>query len=146
MEILLIAFLALSEKKKKKKKEKREHRKHPKEEPATDASFSKSKIKVEKEDPDYERYARTNPETWASTSGHRRQSRMPQGHELKYESGAERPRERGSEWDKHERRTPFGEHRKTEAVKDRHYSSGSRSRDRSENRDKPSWEKSSNRY
>ncbi|ETE62061.1 RNA-binding motif protein, X-linked 2 [Ophiophagus hannah] len=136
-------------KKKKKKKEKQEHRKHLKEEPATDVLFPKSKIKVEKEDPDYERYAGTNQETWGSTSGHRQQSRMPQGQEVKYESGAERSRERGSERDRHERRTPFTEekHKKTEAVKDRHRSSsGSRPRDGSENRDKPPWEKSSNRY
>lgn len=148
VEILLITFLVLSEKKKKKKKEKRDHRKHLKEEPATDVFFPKFRIKVEKDDPDYERYARTNQETWGSTSGYRHQSRMPQGQELKYESGAERSRERGSERDRHERRTPLSEekHKKTEAMKDRHYSSGSRSRDRLETRDKPSWEKSSNRY
>ncbi|XP_013925570.1 PREDICTED: RNA-binding motif protein, X-linked 2 [Thamnophis sirtalis] len=135
-------------KKKKKKKEKREHRKHLKEEPATDVFPPKSKIKIEKEDPDYERYARTNQETRGSTSGFRPQSRMPQGEELKYDSGAERSRERGSERDRYERRTPLGEekHKKTETIKDRHCSSGSRSRDRSENRDRPPWEKSSNRY
>uniref|UniRef100_A0A8C5SBL6 RNA-binding motif protein, X-linked 2 n=1 Tax=Laticauda laticaudata TaxID=8630 RepID=A0A8C5SBL6_LATLA len=136
------------EKKKKKKKEKQEHRKHLKEEPATDVLFPKSKIKMEKEDPDYERYAGTNQETWGSTSRHRQQSRMPQGQELKYESGTERSQERGSERDRHERRTPLNEekHKKTEATKDRHCSSGSKLRDRSENRDKPPWEKSSNRY
>ncbi|XP_026558753.1 RNA-binding motif protein, X-linked 2 [Pseudonaja textilis] len=134
--------------KKKKKKEKQEHRKHLKEEPATGVLFPKSKIKVEKEDPDYERYAGTNQETWGSASGHRQQSRMPQGQELRYESGTERPQERGSERDRHERRTLLNEekHKKTEGMKDRHCSSGSKLRDRSENRDKPPREKSSNRY
>ncbi|XP_070615947.1 RNA-binding motif protein, X-linked 2 [Erythrolamprus reginae] len=137
------------EKKKKKKKEKREHRKRLKEEPGTDVSFPKSRIKVEKEDPGYERYTRTNQETWGSTSGHHSQSRMPQGQGLKRDSGAEQSRERSSERDRRERRVPFSEekHKKTGATKERHCSSsGSRSRDHSETRDKPSREKSSNRY
>ncbi|KAM6427401.1 RNA-binding motif protein, X-linked 2 [Liasis olivaceus] len=137
------------EKKKKKKKEKRAHRKHLKEEPSADVLYSKSRIKVEKEDLGYERYAGTNRETWGSTSGHQHPSRMQQGQEPKYESGRERSRERGTERDRHERRMPFSEekYKKTEAIKDRQYAAESRrSRDRSENRDKPSREKSSSHY
>ncbi|KAL7979460.1 hypothetical protein Chor_004618 [Crotalus horridus] len=135
-------------KKKKKKKEKREHRKHLKEESGTDVLFPKSKIKVEKEDPDYERYAGENQETWGSTSGHQHQSRMPPGQELRYESGVERSGERGSERDRYERRMPPSEekHKKTEAIKDRQHASESRSRDRSKNREKSSREKSSSHY
>ncbi|XP_039186758.1 RNA-binding motif protein, X-linked 2 isoform X1 [Crotalus tigris] len=136
------------EKKKKKKKEKRAHRKHLKEESGTDVLFPKSKIKVEKEDPDYERYAGENQETWGSTSGHQHQSRMPPGQELRYERGVERSGERGSERDRYERRMPPSEekHKKTEAIKDRQHASESRSRDRSKNREKSSREKSSSHY
>ncbi|KAM3827363.1 RNA-binding motif protein, X-linked 2 [Vipera latastei] len=133
-------------KKKKKKKEKREHRKRLKEEPGRDGLFPKSKIKVEKENPDYERYAGPNQETWGSTSGHQHQSRMPPGQELRYESGVEPSG--GSERDRYERRMPprVEKQKKTEAIKDRQPTSESRSRDRSKNRDKPSREKSPTRY
>ncbi|XP_077163481.1 RNA-binding motif protein, X-linked 2 [Paroedura picta] len=89
------------EKSKKKKKEKKEHRKRVKEELPTDGPPAKTKIKVEKEDPGYERYADANQQT-LSSSGHKHASWVEQEQEFKYERGRERPQERGWQ-DKRER-------------------------------------------
>ncbi|KAL8180959.1 UNVERIFIED_CONTAM: hypothetical protein K2H54_042990 [Gekko kuhli] len=89
------------EKSKKKKKEKKEHRKRVKEELPADAPPAKTKIKVEKEDPGYERYAGVSQQTWSS-SGHKYSSRVEPEQELKYEHARERSREGGWQ-DKRER-------------------------------------------
>ncbi|KAF7244951.1 RNA-binding motif protein, X-linked 2 [Varanus komodoensis] len=137
------------EKNKKKKKEKREHRKRVKEEPPVDAPPSKTKIKVEKEDPGYDRYASTSQPVWSKASGHKHTSRLQQEQDPKYERTREGSPERGTDRDRQEQRTPYSEkHKKADASKERLRASESRrSRERWESRDKPSRDKkSSSRY
>uniref|UniRef100_A0A6J0UIA0 RNA-binding motif protein, X-linked 2 n=1 Tax=Pogona vitticeps TaxID=103695 RepID=A0A6J0UIA0_9SAUR len=138
------------EKRKKKKKEKREHQKCIKVEPLTEAPPSKTKIKVEKDDPGYERYASASQTAWSSTSGHKHASWRHQDPEPKHAHVMERFREGGPERARQELRTSRSEekHKKADSSKERiHEAESRKSRDQRETRDKPSWEKkSSSRY
>ncbi|XP_060612331.2 RNA-binding motif protein, X-linked 2 [Anolis sagrei] len=121
------------EKKKKKKKEKKEHRKRVKEEPLADVPPPKTRIKEEKEDPGYERYASGSQPNWSSLSGH------------KHKRERERSRERGgTDRGRHEPGASQREekHKTLDAPKERLQGAGSRSsRDRGEDKGKPSKEK-----
>nr|XP_056715529.1 RNA-binding motif protein, X-linked 2 [Euleptes europaea] len=97
-------------KSKKKTKEKKEHRKRAKEELPADAPPAKAKIKVEKEDSGYERYASASQQT-LSSSGHKHASRVEQEQELKYERVREKSRERGTERGWQDKREKGGERR-----------------------------------
>ncbi|KAJ6663261.1 hypothetical protein lerEdw1_010397 [Lerista edwardsae] len=128
-------------KEKSKKKEKREHRKRVKKEQAAGGPPIKTKIKVEEEDPGYDRYANTSQQTW-NTSRHKHGSRELQEYEPKHE----RSRDRGTERDWPEQRTSHSEEkrRKVEVSKERRRAGDSRQpRDQRESRDKPSREKES---
>ncbi|KAJ7310246.1 hypothetical protein JRQ81_007144 [Phrynocephalus forsythii] len=128
------------EKRKKKKKEKREHRKRIKGEPLTEGQPSKTKIKVEKDDPGYERYASASQKAWSSTSGHKHASWRQQDQEPKPEPVRERFREGGPERERQELRTSHGEekHKKADSSKERlHEAERRKLRDQWETRDKP---------
>ncbi|XP_053230047.1 RNA-binding motif protein, X-linked 2 [Podarcis raffonei] len=108
------------EKSKKKKKEKREHRKCAKEEQLADSPPSKTRIKVEKEDPGYEWHANASQQTWSSTSGHKHASRAHHEQESKYEHVRVRSRDRATDRDRQEQRTIHSEkHKKVDTSKER---------------------------
>ncbi|XP_053129381.1 RNA-binding motif protein, X-linked 2 [Hemicordylus capensis] len=126
-------------KKKKKKKEKREHRKRVKEEQSAEAPPVKAKIKVEKEDPGYERFAGTSRQNW-STSGPRHASRAQPEPEPKHERARERSWERGRQEQGAPHRAHSEEkHQRVDVPRDRlRAAEGRRSRERWGGRDKPS--------
>ncbi|XP_061454810.1 RNA-binding motif protein, X-linked 2 isoform X2 [Rhineura floridana] len=135
------------EKSKKKKKDKREHRKRVKEDQLGDSPPSKTRIKVEKKDPGYERYASASQQTSSSTSGHKHTNLVEE--EPRYERVRERSRDSGTDRDRQEQRASHSEdkHKKVDAPKERSRAPESRrSRERWERRDKPSREVSSSHY
>ncbi|XP_042336162.1 RNA-binding motif protein, X-linked 2 isoform X2 [Sceloporus undulatus] len=132
------------EKNKKKKKEKREHRKSVKEEPLADVPSPKTRIKVEKEDPGYERHVSANQQNWSSISGHKHSSHVHHEQEPKYKRLRERSRERGTDRGRQDPQTSYSEekHKRVDAPKEKLQAADSRrSRDQREGREKSSKEK-----